>query len=58
MFRVIIRLLEGSRYYRASAQTAGFPAIRIPLPFNLLFRQEADLSLLRHPITVKPVLEY
>ena len=42
----------------ASAQAVDLPAARIPLLFNLLFRQEADLSLLRHPIAIKPVLEY
>ncbi len=50
LIRSIILLPEGLRYYRDSALTADFPAIGIPTHFNVLFRQYARLSLLRHPI--------
>ena len=52
MIRVIIRLSEDSRYYQVSAETADLPTIPIPTLFNVLFRQYADLSLLRHPIAI------
>ena len=50
LIRCIILLPEGLRYCRDSASTADFPAIDIPTHFNVLFRQYATLSLLRHPI--------
>ena len=47
-----IRLPGGARYYRASAQPADLPTGRIPLRFNALFRQCADVSLLRRHIAL------
>ena len=41
---------EASRYCWVSAKPADFPTSLIPTPFNDLFRQIAELSLLRHPI--------
>ena len=52
MVRVIIRLSEDSRYYRVSAELADLPTKSIPTLFNVLFRQYADLSQLRHLIAV------
>ena len=52
MIRVIIRLSEDSRYYQALAHMADLPTKCIPTLFNVLFRQYADLSLLRYPIAV------
>ena len=52
MLRAIIRLSEDSRYYQISAHLVDLPAKRIPTPFNVLFRQYADLSLLRHPVAI------
>ena len=43
---------ENSRYYQVSASSVDLPAKDIPTPFNVLFRQYADLSLLRPPIAV------
>ena len=37
-------------YYRASAHNTDLPILRIPNPFNVLFRQYAAVSLLRHHI--------
>ena len=51
--RSVILLPEGSRYCHVSASTTDFPAIDIPTHFNVLFRQYARLSLLRHPIETK-----
>ena len=45
-----IPLAEASRYYWVSASIADLPTIDIPTPFNDLFRQIAELSLLLHPI--------
>src|SRR5690606_30728078 len=42
-----IRSAEASRYYRALASSADLPTDNIPSPFNDLFRQVAELSLLR-----------
>ena len=35
-----------------SASDTDLPISLIPTPFNVLFRQYASLSLLRHPITI------
>ena len=47
LIRSAIRSAEASRYYRASASLADLPAKNLPKPFNDLFRQVAELSLLR-----------
>ena len=52
MIRVIIHLSEDSWYYRVSARIVDLPATLIPKPFNVLFRQYADLSLFRHLIAI------
>ena len=41
---------EASRYYQVSSKPADFPTSPITTPFNELFRQFAELSLLRHLI--------
>ena len=41
-----ISLAEASPYYWVSANPADFPTEPIPTPFNALFRQGAELSLL------------
>ena len=51
MIRVIIGLSEDLPYCHLSASRADLPTQPIPTGFNVLFRQNADLSLLRHPIT-------
>ena len=51
LIRVIISAAEALEYYRLSAGKADLPAKPIPTDFNALFRQCADLSLLRHHIT-------
>ena len=51
LIRVIISLPEGLEYYHVSASSADLPTKPIPTHFNELFRQFADLSLLRHHIT-------
>ena len=35
-----------------SARSVDLPTVPIPTPFNVLFRQHAVLSLLRHPIAI------
>ena len=45
-----IPLAEAARYYQVSAKCADLPTHPIPTPFNVLFRQYAELSLLRHRI--------
>ena len=50
LIRCTIPSPEGLRYCRVSASTADLPTIDIPKHFNVLFRQYAALSLLRHPI--------
>ena len=52
MITAIIRLSENSRYYLVSADLTDFPAKSLPTPFNVLFRQYADLSLFRLPIAI------
>jgi hypothetical protein len=52
MFRVTIHAAEALWYYRVLAKAADLPTAPIPTPFNVLFRQHADLSLLRRPIAV------
>ena len=51
MIRHTIHLAEALWYYQISAQLVDLPANRIPKSFNVLFRQYAVLSLLRHSIT-------
>ena len=45
-----ISLAEASEYYWVSASCADLPTLPIPTPFNVLFRQDAELSLLLLPI--------
>ena len=52
MITAIIRLSENSRYYLVSADLTDLPAKSLPTPFNVLFRQYADLSLFRLPIAI------
>nr|AOE11698.1 hypothetical protein [uncultured bacterium] len=40
-------------YYHPSAGRTDLPIQPIPMGFNVLFRQYAELSLLRYPIAVK-----
>ena len=51
LIRTIIASPEGSAYYQRSASLADLPTKPIPTAFNVLFRQYAGLSLLRHHIT-------
>ena len=53
MIRVTIHSPEGLWYYPPLARCADLPTHLIPTVFNVLFRQYADLSLLRHPIAVQ-----
>jgi hypothetical protein len=41
---------EASVYYWVSASSTDLPIVDIPTPFNVLFRQNAELSLLLLPI--------
>ena len=50
LFTLSISLAEASEYYWVSASLADFPTKPIPTPFNVLFRQDAQLSLLLHLI--------
>ena len=50
LITVTICATEALQYYQVSAQPADLPTSRIPTPFNELFRQFADLSLLRYSI--------
>ena len=52
MITITIRLPEGSRYYPVSASRVDLPALDIPTRFNALFRQCADVSLLRRHIAL------
>ena len=45
-----INSAEASSYYWVSAFSADLPTENIPTPFNVLFRQDAELSLLLLPI--------
>ena len=51
LLRVTISATEVLLYYQLSASRADLPTQPIPTVFNELFRQFADLSLLRHHIT-------
>ena len=51
LIRVIISAAEALEYYRLSSSPADLPTRNITTAFNVLFRQYADLSLLRHHIT-------
>jgi hypothetical protein len=51
MITVTIRLAVALRYYQLSARLTDLPISPIPTAFNALFRQCANLSLLRRPIT-------
>ncbi len=53
LLRCTIPSSEDLGYCRDSAGPAGFPTSPIPTHFNVLFRQYAALSLLRHPIETK-----
>ena len=48
----IIRAAVALRYYQLSAKLTDLPISLIPTAFNVLFRQYASVSPLRHPITV------
>ena len=48
----IIHATEALWYYPVSASRAHLTTQPIPLQFNVLFRQYATLSLLRHPIVI------
>ena len=52
LIRITIQLAEAARYYRHSAKVADLPTTPIPNNFNELFRQFADLSLLRLSIAI------
>ena len=55
----IIRAAVALRYYQPSAKLTDLPISPIPTAFNVLFRQYASVSPLRHPITHnKLVREY
>ena len=47
MVTITIGLPEGAPYYPVSAHRVDLPAQRLPTRFNVLFRQCADVSLLR-----------
>ena len=47
LITIAIRLPEGARYYPVSASGVDLPAPNLPTRFNALFRQRADVSLLR-----------
>ncbi len=51
LIRVIISFSEELEYYQLSSSLADLPTKLITTAFNALFRQCADLSLLRHHIT-------
>ncbi len=50
LITVTIHATEALWYYQVSAKPADLPTSSIPTPFNELFRQFADLSLLRYSI--------
>lgn len=50
LITVTIHATEALWYYQVSAVPADLPTKPIPTPFNELFRQFADLSLLRYSI--------
>ena len=52
LFTIVIQLAEAAWYCRLSAKWADLPTLSIPTGFNALFRQCADVSLLRLPITL------
>ena len=52
LFTFSISLAEASEYCWVSARNADLPTSPIPTPFNDLFRQIAELSLLRHLIAL------
>jgi hypothetical protein len=52
LITIIIHAAEALWYYHPSADSADLPAKPLPKNFNALFRQCADVSLLRLPITL------
>ena len=52
MITIAILLPGGSRYYHVSASRVDLPALDLPTHFNALFRQCADVSLLRRHIAL------
>ncbi len=50
--RCTIHAAEALWYYHALAVSADLPTDPIPKHFNVLFRQHATLSSLRHPIAI------
>ena len=52
MVTITIGLPEGAPYYPVSAHRVDLPAQRLPTRFNVLFRQHADVSLLRRHFTL------
>ena len=53
LIRYTIHAAVALWYYHVSAKPVDLPAGPIPTRFNVLFRQYAVLSLLRHPIENK-----
>ena len=53
MVTIAIRLPEGALYYPASASSVDLPALELPTRFNVLFRQHADVSLLRRHVALR-----
>ena len=53
MVTIAIRLPEGALYYPASASSVDLPALNLPTRFNVLFRQHADVSLLRRHVALR-----
>src|SRR5690606_26117911 len=52
MITVTICATEALQYYQVSSKSTDLPIDPITTPFNELFRQFADLSLLRHSIEI------
>ncbi len=50
MVTITIGLPGGSPYYPVSASEVDLPASDLPTRFNVLFRQHADVSLLRRHV--------
>ena len=51
-FRHTIHAAEALWYYQPSPKSADLPTNSIDTVFNVLFRQYAVLSILRHPIAI------
>ena len=53
MVTIAIGLPGGAPYYPVSAPRVDLPALRLPTRFNVLFRQHADVSLLRRHFALR-----